>query len=107
MKQSLLLRVLLRHCFKGGDYLHELDFFWALVVFFMAVFPVLMVENVVRIVIYQPEKEIRMFLNRRLFLPLTFMAKAHMSFIYKLKATFCGRKKEGHFHFTNFLRALK
>ena len=31
----------------------------------------------------------------------------HMSFIYKLKANFCGRKKEGHFHYKNFLRALK
>ena len=33
--------------------------------------------------------------------------KKHMSFIYKLKANFCGRKKEGHFHDKNFLRALK
>ena len=31
----------------------------------------------------------------------------HMSFIYKLKANFCGRKKEGHFHYKNFSRALK
>ena len=30
-----------------------------------------------------------------------------MSFIYKLKANFIGHKKEGHFHYKNFLRALK
>ena len=66
MNQSLPLRVL-RHCFKGGDYLHELDFFWALIVLFMAVFPVLMVENVVGIVIYQPGKKIRIFLTAGFF----------------------------------------
>ena len=25
----------------------------------------------------------------------------------EIKANFCGRKKEGHFHYKNFLRALK
>ena len=31
----------------------------------------------------------------------------HMPYIYKLKANFCGHEKEGHFHYKNFLRALK
>ena len=31
----------------------------------------------------------------------------HMSSIEKLKGNFCGHKKEGHFHYKNFLRALK
>ena len=31
----------------------------------------------------------------------------HISNIRKLKANFCGREKEGHFHSENFLRALK
>ena len=31
----------------------------------------------------------------------------HISNIRKLKANFCGREKEGHFHSKNFLRALK
>ena len=32
---------------------------------------------------------------------------AHSSNIRKLKANFCERENEGHFHFKNFLRALK
>ena len=32
---------------------------------------------------------------------------SHISNIRKLKANFCGREKEGHFHSKNFLRALK
>ena len=31
----------------------------------------------------------------------------HISNIRILKANFCGREKEGHFHSKNFLRALK
>ena len=31
----------------------------------------------------------------------------HIFNIRKLKANFCGREKEGHFHYKNFLRALK
>ena len=36
-----------------------------------------------------------------------FTHSQYMSYIFKLKANFCGRKKEGHFHYKNFLRALK
>ena len=31
----------------------------------------------------------------------------HISFTLKLNANFCALKKEGHFHYKNFLRALK
>ena len=39
--------------------------------------------------------------------PLEGEDAVHMSFTLKLNANFCELKKEGHFHYKNFLRALK
>ena len=37
----------------------------------------------------------------------TYLLTEHISNIRMLKANFCGREKEGHFHYKNFLKALK
>ena len=36
-----------------------------------------------------------------------FYGTVYMSITLKLNANFCELKKEGHFHYNNFLRALK
>ena len=54
-----------------------------------------------------PEQPILEHGQRKRMLNYSHLEIAHMSYIYKLKANFYGREKEGHFHYKNFLRALK